>query len=80
MKVGQCPSCGAELDFAPGAGRMKVCPYCATVVLRGDAKLEAVGKVAELVDTDSPLKLNLSGTYSGAGFTVRGRIQKAHVT
>lgn len=80
MKVGQCPSCGAELDFAPGAGKVKVCPYCSTVVLRGDAKLEAVGKVAELVDTDSPLKVNLSGTYSGAGFTVQGRLQKAHVT
>ena len=80
MKVGKCPSCGADLDFAPGAGKVKVCEFCSTVVLRGEANLENLGKVAELVDTDSPLKLMLSGRYSGTSFTVVGRIQKAHDT
>lgn len=80
MKVGQCPSCGADVDFAPGAGRVKVCEFCSTVVLRGDGKLEDHGKVAELVDTDSPLKLMLSGRHSGTPFTVVGRLQKAHDT
>ncbi len=80
MKVGTCPSCGAEIDFAPGAGKVKVCEFCSTVVLRGEAKLEQLGKVAELVDTDSPLKLSLSGRHSGTPFTVVGRLQKVHAT
>ncbi|MBS1151091.1 MAG: hypothetical protein H6Q89_2789 [Myxococcaceae bacterium] len=80
MKVGNCPSCGAEVDFAPGAGKVKVCEFCSTVVLRGEANLEDLGKVAELVDTDSPLKLMLSGRHSGTPFTVVGRIQKVHDT
>jgi hypothetical protein len=80
VKVGQCPSCGADLDFAPGAGKVKVCEFCSTVVLRGDANLENLGKVADLVDTDSPLKLMLSGRHSGIPFTIVGRLQKAHDT
>lgn len=80
MKTGNCPSCGAPIEFAPGAGKVKVCAHCSTVVLYGDAKLSKVGKVAELVDTDSPLSLGLSGKHTGAGFTVVGRIQKTHDT
>lgn len=80
MKVGNCPSCGAEIDFAPGAGKVKVCEFCSTVVMRGAANLENLGKVAELVDTDSPLKLMLSGRHSGTPFTVVGRLQKVHDT
>jgi hypothetical protein len=80
VKVGNCPGCGAPIDFAPGAGQVKVCEHCSTVVLRGEAKLENLGKVAELVDTDSPLKVGLGGKYSGVGFSVAGRIQKAHDT
>jgi len=60
----------------PGAGKVKVCEHCNTVVLRGAANLEAVGKVAELTETGSPLRLHLSGRYSGNPFTVAGRIQK----
>jgi len=78
MKVGDCPSCGAPIEFKPGAGQIKVCEHCNTVVLRGEAKLEKLGKVAELVDTDSPLKLNLSGRHAGNVFTVVGRIQKGN--
>jgi hypothetical protein len=49
------------------------------VVLRGEANLEGMGKVAELVDTDSPLKLGLYGNYKGSGpFQLVGRIQKSH--
>ncbi len=80
MKVGNCPSCGAEVEFAPGAGKVKVCAFCSTVVLRGEANLASLGKVAELVDTDSPLKLMLSGRHEDAPFTILGRLQKAHET
>jgi hypothetical protein len=57
VKVGSCPSCGAPVEFNPGGGKVKICEHCHTVVLRGEANLEGMGKVAELLDTDSPLKL-----------------------
>jgi hypothetical protein len=79
VKVGQCPSCGAPVDFNPGAGKVKVCEHCSTVVVKAGTRLEDHGKVAELVDTDSPLKLGLFGNYKGSGsFQVVGRIQKSH--
>lgn len=78
MKVGNCPSCGAPVEFRPGAGQVKVCEHCQTVVLRGDANLTALGRVAQLADTQSPLKLNLSGRYREQAFTVVGRLQKSH--
>lgn len=80
MKVGDCPSCRAPVEFRPGAGPFKICEYCHTVVFRGEGKLESLGKVAELTDTESPLKLGLSGRYSGTPFTVAGRIQKSNPT
>ena len=78
MKTGECPGCRAPVEFRPGAGKVKVCEYCNTVVLRGEANLESLGKVAELADTESPLKLGLSGQHSGARFTVVGRLQKSN--
>jgi Domain of unknown function (DUF4178) len=79
VKVGDCPSCGAPVEFNPGGGKVKVCAHCSTVVLRGEAKLEDLGRVAELLDTDSPLKVGLFGSYKGSGsFQVSGRIQKSH--
>ncbi len=80
MKVGDCPPCKAPVEFSPGAGQVKVCEYCQTVVLRGEFKLESLGKVAELMDTESPLRLGLTGHYSGTPFTVAGRIQKSNRT
>lgn len=78
MKVGDCPSCRAPVEFRPGAGAVKVCDFCQTVVAREGAHLESLGKVAELVDTESPLKVGLSGRYSGSPFTVVGRLQKSN--
>lgn len=80
MKVGDCPSCRAPVEFRPGAGQVKVCEFCQTVVFRGEVKLESLGKVAQLVDTESPLKVGLSGRYSGTPFTIAGRIQKSNPT
>ena len=59
---------------------MKVCEHCQTVVLRGDANLQSLGRVADLADTESPLALGLSGRYQQIGFTIVGRIQKTHGT
>jgi hypothetical protein len=78
LKVGQCPSCGAPVEFTAGSARVRVCEHCNTVVARSGARLDAVGKVAELVDTESPLKVGLGGRHAGTPFTVVGRIQKSH--
>ena len=80
MKVGDCPSCRAPVEFRPGAGQIKVCEFCQTVVFRGEVKLESLGKVSQLVDTESPLKIGISGRYSGTPFTVAGRLQKSNPT
>ncbi|MBL8917107.1 MAG: DUF4178 domain-containing protein [Archangium sp.] len=80
MKVGDCPSCGAPVEFRPGAGQVKVCDHCNTVVVRGEVKLEKIGKVAELLDLQSPLSIGVQGTYSGNTFTVAGRVQKSNQT
>lgn len=80
MRVGDCPSCRATVEFRPGAGKVKVCDFCHTVVLRGEAGLEKLGRVAELLDTESPLKVGLSGRYQSTPFTVAGRIQKSNGT
>jgi hypothetical protein len=78
MRVGNGPSCRAPVEFRPGACQIKVCEYWHTVVLRGEFNLESLGKVADLVDTQSPLKLRLAGRYSGNAFTIVGRIRKSH--
>ena len=80
MKAGNCPSCRAPVEFRPGAGQIKVCEFCQTVVFRGEVNLQSLGKVSQLVDTDSPLKLGISGRYSGTTFTIAGRIQKSNPT
>ncbi|MGV3621250.1 MAG: DUF4178 domain-containing protein [Archangium sp.] len=77
MKVGECPSCRAPVEFSPGSPRIKVCEYCNTVIARDGGSFEAIGKAAELVDTESPLKVGLHGRYGGTSFQVKGRIQKA---
>lgn len=78
MRVGDCPNCRAPVEFRPGAGKVKVCDYCHTVVLRGELKLENLGRVADLADTQSPLKVGLAGHHSGNAFTIVGRIQKSN--
>ncbi|MCA2978624.1 MAG: DUF4178 domain-containing protein, partial [Myxococcaceae bacterium] len=80
MRVGNCPSCRAPVEFRPGAGKVKVCDHCNTVLLRGKAQLDTLGKVAELADTESPLKVGLTGQHSGSAFSIVGRIQKRHGT
>jgi hypothetical protein len=67
------------VEFEAGSSKVKVCPFCSTVVVRGaqDA-LSSLGKVAELADTESPLKVGLTGRHAGVAFRVAGRLQKSH--
>lgn len=55
-----------------------VCPYCRSVVARGDRGLENLGQVAALIDTGSPLRVGLAGKYRKNGFRITGRTQMRH--
>jgi hypothetical protein len=55
-----------------------ICPYCRSAVARTDRKLEDLGKVAEIVESESPLKLGLKGTFNGTRFELTGRAQYRH--
>ncbi len=73
-----CPACGAPIQFNIGSSVVRVCEYCNSVVARGDRKLEDLGKVADLVETGSPLELGLHGVYRGVPFELTGRAQLGH--
>ena len=75
--LASCPSCGAALSFRPGT-MVAVCGYCKALAARKDRDPELIGKVADLVDTGSPLGLGASGTYTGRAFTLAGRVQLKH--
>lgn len=78
MTQGQCPSCGAPVEFTAGTAQVVVCSYCQTVVAKKGVNLEAHGKIAAIVDTDSPLRLGLDGRYGKTGYRLVGHLQKDH--
>jgi uncharacterized protein DUF4178 len=71
-----CPSCGAPVQFR-SAAPYAVCPYCQSLLVRRDATLESIGRVAEVPEDFSPLQLNVSGLFDGKRFTLIGRQRKA---
>jgi len=73
-----CPACGAPITFRIGSSIVAVCDYCHSVIARGDRKLEDLGKVADLVETGSPLDIGLNGVYQGVPFELTGRAQLGH--
>lgn len=73
-----CPSCAAPIEFQKGSTIVLVCPFCRSAVARTDRGLDDLGKVAEIADTQSPLKLGLKGTFQGHRFELTGRAQLRH--
>jgi hypothetical protein len=73
-----CPGCGAPIVFRLGSATVTVCQYCHSVVARGDRKIEDLGKIAYLADTDSALAVGLKGTYQGGSFEVLGAARLGH--
>lgn len=73
-----CPACAAPVTFDVANSVVTVCPSCRAAVGRGDGKLENLGKVADLVQTDTPLRLELSGKFKGVHFKIKGRTQIRH--
>ena len=75
---GNCPGCGASISFKSGSSIVVVCEYCHSVVARTDRAFEDLGKVAELMETNSPLDIGLYGIYRGEPFELTGRAQLGH--
>ena len=73
-----CPSCAAPIEFQKGSTIVLVCPFCRSAVARTDRGLDDLGKVAEIVDSESPLKLGLKGMFKDQRFELTGRAQLRH--
>ena len=73
-----CPSCAAPIEFQKGSTIVLICPFCRSAVARTDRGLEDLGRVAEIVDSQSPLKLGLKGEFKGQRFQLTGRAQLRH--
>ncbi|MFZ5892184.1 MAG: DUF4178 domain-containing protein [Myxococcota bacterium] len=75
---GNCPSCGAPIEFSVGSSISKVCEYCRHTVLRSDRGLTELGKVSDLTDVPSLIAVGDEGTLAGRPFRVMGRVQLDH--
>ncbi len=73
-----CPSCAAPIEFRSGSAIVLVCPFCRSAVARTDRGFEDLGKVADIVETQSPLKVGLKGSFRGHAFELTGRAQLRH--
>ena len=73
-----CPSCAAPIEFKAGSTIVLVCPFCRSAISRTDRNLEDLGKVAEIAESESPLKIGLKGTFQGNRFELTGRAQNRH--
>src|SRR5256714_15218831 len=73
-----CPACGATVTFKTGSAVVVVCESCNSVVARTDRGIEGVGKVADVVESGSPLDVGLRGVYLGVAFELTGRAQLGH--
>lgn len=77
-RIVACPACAAPVEFKLSTSLVTVCDFCRSVVARADKKVEDHGKVADLVETNSPIHRGLSGKYNKKRFDVVGRVQYQH--
>src|SRR5947199_934667 len=73
-----CPACGATVTFKTGSSVVVVCESCNSVVACTDRGVEDAGKVADVVESGSPLDVGLRGVYLGVAFELTGRAQLGH--
>jgi Domain of unknown function (DUF4178) len=76
--VANCPACGAPVEFKSGQSIVVICGYCRSAIARTDRDLKDLGKVAELVETGSPLDIGIRGTWRDIPFELTGRAQLGH--
>ncbi|MEG0920538.1 MAG: DUF4178 domain-containing protein [Comamonas sp.] len=76
-----CPGCGAPVEFASAQSAYAVCQYCQSSIVREGEVLKRIGKMAEIFNDYSPLKLGQTGQFAKGkdgkpeGFRLVGRLQ-----
>jgi len=70
-----CPACGAPVVFKSSASFHAVCEFCRSTLVRHGGDLENLGRMADLLEDASPIRLGTEGQYRGVHFAVVGRIQ-----
>jgi hypothetical protein len=78
ITTANCPSCGGPITFKVGSSIVVICEFCGSSIARTDRDLRNLGKIADLVDTQSPLRVGLEGRFDGRPFVLTGRVQIAH--
>jgi hypothetical protein len=73
-----CPSCGAPIVFKSGSSIVLICNYCRSAVARTDRALADLGRVADVMETGSPLQVGLRGKWRDVPFELTGRAQLGH--
>jgi len=73
-----CPNCGADVEFRYDDSFVRICTYCRNAVQRTDRGVETLGKVADLVPLDSPLRLFADGQLGSQSFILVGMAQVRH--
>lgn len=76
--VANCPACGAPVEFKSGQSIVVICEFCRSAVARTDRELKDLGKVAELIETGSPLDVGVRGKWKDVPFELTGRAQLGH--
>ncbi len=77
-RTANCPACGGPVEFKTGSSLVTVCEFCDSVIARGDKKVEDYGKVADLGETNSGMRLGLEGKFNHKSFFVSGRVRYQH--
>ena len=75
MKRASCPSCGAPIVFRAASSLYVVCDFCRSTLLRSGENLQNIGRMAELLDDSSPIRIGSEGHFRERHFAVVGRIQ-----
>ena len=70
-----CPACGAPVVFKSSASFHGVCEFCRSTLVRQGGNLESLGRMADLIEDASPIRIGTEGQYRGVHFAVIGRIQ-----
>src|SRR5258708_29648102 len=74
MTQGNCPSCGAPVQFRWSSAVQTVCTFCHSILVRDDLNLKNVGRVADLPPDPSPISLLTEGSWRGKRFQVFGPV------
>ncbi|APV48630.1 hypothetical protein BWI17_02370 [Betaproteobacteria bacterium GR16-43] len=63
------------MRFRGASSIVAVCAFCRATLVRDGVNIENIGKQAELLEDDSPIRIGADGKHRGVGFSVVGRLQ-----